>query len=514
MSLPIYVAPILLLSCLICPPEALAQGKVDSGGSRPAILSPIALFRDDVDRKIARTKVPEIPRPRPEKSFSPGLKLTIEDTRAIVDTSYQKILQGRVEIDKAEAKHLESKGAFDPFYKHVSEFKRIQDIVITGKAKNALHNEGQIELPTKSGVRFFGRFRVNPNDASTPFLQSGQSGEYTAGLLIPLLQGLGINKDRASEQRAGLGKVISRINLNLSRMNVLFDTSLAYWEWIMSYKKLQVVTAQLELGEAQENLVRQRVADGDLPAILIAEAEKEVRKRRGDQIAATRAMAKAGFKLALFLSGRAESKPPSLSPANFTEPGIEPREISEAEIATATKRALSVRPELQVIDLRRDIARVELRLAKNLMMPQVNLVYRQGADTGTNGIGMVLSGGVEMSVPLRQRRARGLARQAELELKNLDIEEHFLKQRITLEVEDAASEANAAYGRLKQAEEELERSRRVEKGEQARFDLGDSSLLVVNIRQRERAESEKKVIDTYGEYLKGLAAFEIVSGNI
>jgi len=514
MSVPVMVLPVLFLSCVLSPSRALAQEPVDKIGTRPAILSPISLLKDDVDRRIVRTEVPEVPKRRPEKSFSPGLKLTFEDVIAIVDTSYPKILQGRVEVDKAEAKHLESKGAFDPFYKHISEFKRIQDIVITGKAKNALHNEGQIELPTRSGVRLFGRFRVNPNDASTPFLQSGQSGEYTAGLLIPLLQGLGINKDRANEQKAGLGKIISRINLNLSRMNVIYDTALSYWEWIMSYKKLQVVTDLLELGEAQEKLVRQRVADGDLPAILIAEAEKEVRKRRGDQIAATRAMAKAGFKLALFLSGRAESQSPSLSPANFTEPGIEPREISQTEIATATKRALSLRPELQLIDLRRDIARVELRLARNLMMPQVNLLYRQGADTGTNGIGMVLSGGVEMSVPLRQRRARGLARQAELDLKNLDLEEQFLRQRITLEVEDAASEVNASLGRLKQAEEELERARRVEQGEQARFDLGDSSLLVVNLRQRARAEAEKKRIETYGDYLKGLAAFEIVSGNI
>ncbi|MGD9681254.1 MAG: TolC family protein [Candidatus Obscuribacterales bacterium] len=467
-----------------------------------------------MDRSIARKKVQEVPKKRPEKSFSPGLKLTVEDTMDIVDTSYPKILQGRIAVDKAEAKHLESKGAFDPFYKHISEFKRIQDITVTGKAKNALHNEGQIELPTKSGVRMFGRFRVNPNDASTPFLQSGQSGEYTAGLLIPLLQGLGINKDRALEQKAGLGRVISRINLNLSRMNVLYDAAITYWDWIVAYKKLQVTTALLELGEAQEVLVRQRVADGDLPAILIAEAEKEVRKRRGDQIGATRSMAKAGFKLALFLSGRAESQPPSLSPANFIEPEIKPREISEADIASATKRALSKRPELQLIDLRRDVARVELRLARNLMLPQVNLIYRQGADTGTNGIGMVLGGGVEMSVPLRQRRARGLARQAELDLKDLDIEEQFLRQRITLEVEDAASEVNAAFGRLNQAEEELERARRVEQGEQARFDLGDSSLLVVNLRQRARAEAEKKRIETYGDYLKGLAAFEIVSGNI
>ncbi|MEZ4545941.1 MAG: TolC family protein [Cyanobacteriota/Melainabacteria group bacterium] len=107
-----------------------------------------------------------------------------------------------------------------------------------------------------------------------------------------------------------------------------------------------------------------------------------------------------------------------------------------------------------------------------------------------------------------------MIKQHNMELRKLELEELYLKRKVSLEVQDSASELNAAYDRFIQAGEEVENARAVEEGERQRFNLGDSSLFLVNRRERDRAESEEKRIEIYGQYLKALAAFNTVTGDI
>ena len=503
-----YVCILLLLnSSLTC----FAASKSDAPKSR---FSPIALIKDDTDRRIKKLSVPIFPKARQTKKFSPNSKLSLDDALAIVDSHYPKLLQGKIEVEKASAKSLEKAGAFDPVLLHVSEYKRIQDITVTGEFKNAVHNESLLEMPTRSGIKLFAQIRVNPNDASSPILQSGRSGEYSGGMIVPLMRNFIVNPARAEEQKAKMGEPLASINLNLSRMNVLFDCSKSYWDWYAAYQKLLVVKGLLNIAIAREDLVKKRVASGDLPKLTITEAEKEIRRRQGDLYKSQRELTKHALKLSLFLWSDRGNSPPNLSQANIFTAKIAPAQISKLEIESGIKQALTLRPELAAVTIQKEMTRVDLKLAKNLFLPKVDLIYRQGYDTGVNGIRNVFTGGVKMAIPIRQRKARGLIRQAKANMRKLDIEEEFVKRRIILEVNDAASELNASYDRYIQAGEELERSRAVEYGERQRFDLGDSSLFLVNRRERDRAETEKKRIDVFGQYLKALAAFNAVTGKL
>lgn len=487
---------------------------VDQGSKDRFNLQPIKLFRDDTDRKIKSIKVAPVPRSRPEKAFAPQSRLTLEETLSIVDTHYPKLLQGQVEVSKAEGKTLESQGAFDPVLKNINEYKRIQDITKSGVFKNAVHNESLLELPTRSGIKLFAQIRVNPNDASSPVLQSGRSGEYSGGAIVPLMRNFIVNPERGKEQQARLGQSLASINLNISRLNVLFEASVAYWDWINAYQKLEVARGLLDIAVSREDFVKKQVADGDMPALDITEAEKEIRIRRGNLVRAERDIARAAFKLSLFLWSDRGDKPPEISSANLVKADLVPRRLSEAEMEAGIQRALSIRPELASIDIQREIVKVDLKVAKNMMLPVVDLVYRQGYDTGFDGIGPVFTGGIKTSIPVRQRKARGLIQQAKMDLRKLELEEQFLKRKISLEVRDAASELNAAFERFIQAGEEVEKARAVEEGERKRYGLGDSSLFLVNRRERDRAEAEEKRIIVYGLYLKALAAFQTITGDI
>ena len=491
-----------------------AFAKSDTGKAKNLLLKPISLFKDDTDRKIENTTIPEFPKTRPKKSFQPGEKLTLESALSIVDTHYPKLLQGGIEVNKAEAKVLESQGSFDPVVKHISEYKRIQDITFSGQFKNAVHNEGQLEMLTRSGIKLFARIRVNPDDASSPILQTGRSGEYSGGAIIPLFRNFIVNPARAREQKAKLGQPLANTNLNLSRMNVLFDTSVAFWDYYVSCLKLDVVKGLLDIAENRAKIVRNMVQDGDEPALSIVEAEKEIKRRQGALVGAERTVSQKAFKLSLFLWSNRDGQPPEIDRSLISKTPFTPAPISKKSVELAIEKAHFVRPELSAIKIQKEIVGIDLKLAKNLMLPQMDLIYRQGYDTGVNGIGNVFTGGIEVALPIRQRKARGLMRQAKLELEKLDLEETFVKRQINIEVRDTASELNAAYNRYLQVKEEEEKAKALEKGERQRFELGDSSLFLVNRRERDRAEAEEKSIEIAGLYLKTLAAFKALTGEI
>ncbi|MFN7621620.1 MAG: TolC family protein, partial [Acidobacteriota bacterium] len=111
------------------------------------------------------------------------------------------------------------------------------------------------------------------------------------------------------------------------------------------------------------------------------------------------------------------------------------------------------------------------------------------------------------SVPLRQRTADGRIAQARLKLEKLALDVANERQRITTEVLDAISAINTATTRYLAALAEVNLARQLEEGERARFDLGDSTLFLVNQRERATAEARVKLIEIQAEYEQSVAAY-------
>jgi outer membrane protein TolC len=85
------------------------------------------------------------------------------------------------------------------------------------------------------------------------------------------------------------------------------------------------------------------------------------------------------------------------------------------------------------------------------------------------------------------------------------------RQRISTEVLDALSAINTAYGRYQAAEQEVVLAQRLEEGERTRFQLGDSTLFLVNQRERATAEARSKLIEIQAEYEQAVATFRTVT---
>ncbi len=477
---------------------ALAQDKPDRD-QNPLQLRPMQL----VEPGLARSS------DLADLSGPPGA-FGFESFIEMVDRHYPKLQSADAERRIAGAKRLEKAGAFDPVLNGVNEYLRVQDIVNPGKAKQAIHNEAQVDLLTRSGIKLFTGMRLNPNDTKTPLLPSGRAGEYYGGMSVPLLRGFIQNEKNVAEKQAKLGEPLAAQLYKLTRLELLLKAAATYWECIGARSRIDVAQNLLKIAETRVGQIKERVAKGDSPALEIAEAEQEIQRRQAALIKTEREFQKACLSLSVFFwdeNGVPKAIPkdslPALSPS--------PRRLTDSEWFDGRRKAIELRPELKKINLEREQVKVELKLAQNMLLPAMNLYYMQGADTGPQGIGLVMRAGVNVSAPLRQRTARGQIEAARLKIEKLNFDEKAEKQRIQAEVDDTVSAINTSYDRFAATEQEVKKAKDVEAGERLRYGAGDSTLFLVNQRERTTAEAQMRLLETHVEYLQALSAFKAVT---
>ena len=80
-----------------------------------------------------------------------------------------------------------------------------------------------------------------------------------------------------------------------------------------------------------------------------------------------------------------------------------------------------------------------------------------------------------------------------------------------LEVDDAWSAIQAAVDRFRATDAEVLLAKQLETGERKRFAAGDSTLFLVNQRERATAEALGRLIDIQLEYQQALLALDAAS---
>lgn len=459
------------------------------------------------------------PNDNPPPSNLPGIRLgaqgggafSLEYFLQLVEKNYPKLLAADAERRVYSAKRLEKSGAFDPVLSSLNEYLRVQDTFTPGEAKDAIHNESRIDLLTRSGIKVFTGMRLNPNDTKTPFVPTGKSGEYFAGVSVPLLRGLGINEKVAAETQSKIGEPLAVQLFGTTRLEVLLKAAAVYWDWVGSKARVDIARNMVLIAESRVEQIKDRVKSGDLPALDIAESEQEIHRRQAYLVKQDRDFQKASLLLSVYLWD--ESGVPRNVPESKAVPPLqpEPRKLTDAEWMEGRKVALEKRPELKRIALEREQVKVELRLAENMILPAMDAYVTQGADTGPQGIGPIVRAGVAVSAPLRQRTARGQAQAARLKLQKLNLDEKAEKLRIQAEVDDTVSAINTSYDRWVATLVEVQKAGQVENGERLRFGAGDSTLFLVNQRERASAEAQMRLAEVHVEYLQSLAAFRAVT---
>jgi outer membrane protein TolC len=437
--------------------------------------------------------------------------LTLDEVLNIVESHHPKLRGAAVNQQIASAKRLEKQGAFDPVFSTGVDYLRFNSEfdskTLRGKTATTRLADASVELLTRSGVKVSGGTRFNLGKVKAPLSPTGEGGEYFLEFKMPLMRGWRINEKSAAERQALLGEPLADADYQEARLELLLKAATNYWDWVSAKQKLDVARNLLSLAEFRSKAVRDRVAAGDLPRIDADEADLEVQRRQGSVIKADRDLQKAAFKLSVFLwlpNGDPAPVPQETdSPASIAPPVL----FSNDQAESGTRSALDRRPELRALNINQDINQVDLDLARNQRRPAVDLAFSPGRDAGFGGIGNTVKASINLTLPLRQRTADGRIAAANLKLQKLELDLANERQRIATEVLDAVSAINTTYSRYRAAQIEVELAVKLEEGEREKFRLGDSTLFLVNQRERATAEARVKLIEIQAEYEQAVATF-------
>jgi outer membrane protein TolC len=374
---------------------------------------------------------------------------------------------------------------------------------------------------------------LNPQFSSSLFLTLTQ----------PLLKDFGPSINRARLKLADNNAAISRYQLQTKVASVLADVENTYWELVLGLKENDIRRRSLELTQRLAERTREMIQEGFLPESAKLQADAAVALRESDLTLAANTLRDTLSRLQdiLNLDPKLDVQIIPLDQPTLEDPKV--------DSARAVQDALARRPELPQAKLDLKNRGLSLDIAKNQVLPQLNLFFSYGLAglagdarnfsnpaiqtlfaqqqippsslTGSYGttLGNLFSGsfpswsvGLNLSVPIGNVAAQSQLRRATLEQQKAALIVKDVEQKIVFEVERSARQIQTLKKAIASAQAARAQSSRHLEATNEQFDLGLASMSSVLDAERELALAEREEWRTIVDYNKVLVSFDRATG--
>ncbi|MDX2129298.1 MAG: TolC family protein [Chloroherpetonaceae bacterium] len=409
-------------------------------------------------------------------------------------------LAASLETRFGDAQLLGAQGGFDPFFNADYERK-----TKAGTATVDFINAG-VELPiaTLFGPKLFAKYTRGIGSRIDNQFRTEEDGEASFGLKLPLFQGIFTDKRRASLAKGEISKERAEYLKQELQFDLLLAASSVYWDWSEAYAQYDVIEKLFNIATERARAITERARRGESAAIDTIEALQEVEKRRGDMLKARRKAESSSIKLSIFLWNEDGSQRP-LNAAPYALPAV--FQLTSAEIERDRNQVLKRRPEAFQLELDIQAANVDLDFSREFLRPNISAEI-QAMQYKFNSIGLTdYKVGLNISQPLFFREASAQEELAQIKVQRTVLKRLELERKILAEVDDAISELNRALERIDAAEREVKYAQLVQQGELRRFTAGESSLLILNLRERATATAQSGLVSAKADYFRALSLY-------
>jgi cobalt-zinc-cadmium efflux system outer membrane protein len=448
-----------------------------------------------------------------------GKTLTLDTVLQSAIESFPAMIAAARRQDAAAGGKLAAEGGFD------TSVKLLQRSSVLGAYQNENFDIG-FEQPTDIwGATFFGGYRrgVGKYPIYEEKSETGNAGEVRAGVIIPLWRNRTIDRRRANLAQAEINQLIASHDYDVQLLELQRIAAQRYWDWVLAGRRVAIAQDLLNIAEQRDQGLRTRIASGDLPPIEATENQRSILERRERVVAAERLLQQTAIQLSLYLrtpDGEPQLPAPEDLPDHFPEPEVPTRR----ELTAAIDEALNRRPELKRLEQQRKHAEVERDMARNQRSPGVDLALSGAQDFGPSrtvfdtNFSFVnrteMYAAITVDLPVQQRVADGNIMTAEANLQRIAADYQLASDRIAAEVKDSRSALEAAAKRLGLARQQLIMARELEDGERTRFEVGDSNLMFVNLRELASGDAAISGADALNAFFKSMADFKYALGEI
>jgi len=390
------------------------------------------------------------------------------------------VKSAQLEINMAQANLMMARGGFDP--KIEADFDQKQ---FMGKEYYSVFNSS-FKIPTWYGIEVKSGFDNSEGIFVNPENSLPNQGLTSLGITVPVGQGLFINQRMADLRKAKIQIRLSQAERKLQAIEVLYNASLAYFNWKRNHSEVQLYSNYLDNASVRYKGILTLIKNGDKPAIDSVEAGIVVKTRRWNLEESKLKLAKSKLDLSNYL-WLDNNIPLELQDDVLPENKLELTIGETLKINQLISDTISIEnhPKINSLENKLAILEVDRKLKANSLLPKMDIGYHYLSepnywnDTNFNNYKI----GVNFKFPLFLRKERGSLQLAKFKIQDtkltLDLERIQLKNKITAQQTEIKSIEKqlqlisslvSGNGQMLQSEERL-------------FSLGESSIFLINARE-------------------------------
>lgn len=418
--------------------------------------------------------------------------LTFDSYLALVKANHPVAKQAQLVIDQSQANVLRSRGAFDPRLEVDYDRKKFKDVEYYDKLN------ATFKIPTWFGVELKGDFEQATGDFLNPENVLPQDGLYSAGVSFSVAQGLLINERMAALKQARLFEKQAQADRDILVNTVLYEASLAYFNWLQTYNEVAVYANFLRNADFRFQGIKQSVEIGDLAPIDSIEARIVVNDRKLKHEQAKVKYMKASLSLSNFLwlgdnipVELQDNVIPDLASNLVVDAALGISELQQANFD------LETHPKLQSLNYKYQGLEVDRRLKANKLLPQIDLEYNFLSENinSTNNFNTAnYKSGLSVRFPIFLRKERGDLKLAKLKIRDTKFEISTTELSLTNKIDAIRQEINSFQLQNDILNTIVSDYDQLLKAEDRKFAIGESSVFLVNSRETKLIEAQLNAI--------------------
>lgn len=405
---------------------------------------------------------------------------------------------GKLEIRRA-------KGAFDPSFSGSINRKSFN------KKEYYTFYQNQIKLPTAYAFEGKMGYDLESGDFINPESKLPTQGLLYAGVSVPLLRGLIIDKKRAELQQAYVTANTNGAQSKALINDLLYASSVSYCEWYAAWQTQLLFKQTIAVAAERQKATEQSVKQGDRSAIDTVEARTQYQNRLFEWNETLLEATNQTTQLSNFLWGKIP-----LSTDSLLQLQPELRITIPAVWALPNKdnfdnwltEALNNHPDIIAYNNKLRQLQIEQRLKREYLKPELNVQYNllltpsPEYSTSMNNYKL----GVSVAVPLLQRTQRSEIGMNKLKIQNTQLDLDIKRQQIAIKITNYYNTYATLSQQINLYEQTVSGYQTLLDAEKRRFGLGETTLLTIFMRETYLLEASIKLIELRAKIAKAQMA--------
>jgi outer membrane protein TolC len=424
-------------------------------------------------------------------------ELTYNEYLGFVKKYHPMVKSASLEVTSAQANLMMARGGFDPKIEVDFDKKQFKDSQYFSLLNSSF------KIPTWYGIEVKAGFDNSEGIFLNPENTVPNQGLTSLGITVPLGQGLLINQRMADLRKAKIQIQLSQAERKLQAIEVLYNASVAYFNWKRNYSEVQLYSEYLKNAAIRFEGVASLIKNGDKPAIDSVEAGIIVRNRKLSLEDSQLKLIKSKLELSNFL-WLENNVPLELQDTIIPEENLENTIKETLKTNELLMETISIEnhPKINSLQSKLAILEVERKLKANSLLPKVDVGYHYLSepnywnDTNFNNYKV----GVNFSYPLFLRKERGGLQLAKFKIQDtqydLDLERVQLKNKINAQ----QTEINSLERQRKLIADLVKDYNTMLNSEERLFSFGESSIFLINSRENNLVSSQLSELSLENRY--------------